>query len=129
MSAVVAVIVVGPLVAAMCGLLSSRHEVVRDIITMGSLAVVTGLAAWLLVVVNADGPVAVRVGGWDPELGIVLVADLFAALILLVATATILLVELFAIGQRRSAWGADPRLAGPILLVLTGGVVAGHPHG
>ena len=123
MSAVVAVIVVGPLVAAMCGLLSSRHEVVRDIITMGSLAVVTGLAAWLLVVVNTDGPVAVRVGGWDPELGIVLVADLFAALILLVATATILLVELFAIGQRRSAWGADPRLAGPILLVLTGGVV------
>ena len=51
-----------------------------------------------------------------------LVADLFAALILIVATATILVVEFFAIGQRRTPAGADPALAGPILLVLTGGV-------
>ena len=58
-------------------------------------------------------PTVVRVGGWDPELGIVLVADLFAALILVVAMATILVVELFAIGQRQTAWGADPTLAGP----------------
>ena len=64
-----------------------------------------------------------RVGDWDPELGIVLVVDLMAALVLLVAMATILVVQLFAIGQRRTAWGADPQLSGPLLLVLTSGVV------
>ena len=63
-----------------------------------------------------------RVGGWDPDIGIVLVADLFAALVLVVATATILVVELFAIGQRGTPAGGDPELVGPMLLVLTSGV-------
>ena len=122
MSTVIALVVVGPLFAAAAGLALRDRGLVRDVIAVGTLAVATGLSGWLLAAVNRDGTVVVRVGGWDPELGIVLVADLFAALILLVAIATILVVEIFAIGQRRTAWGADPRLAGPILLVLTGGV-------
>ena len=122
MSTVIAMVVVGPLFAAAAGLALRDRGLVRDVIAVGTLAVATGLSGWLLAAVNRDGTVVVRVGGWDPELGIVLVADLFAALILLVAIATILVVEIFAIGQRRTAWGADPRLAGPILLVLTGGV-------
>ena len=40
-----------------------------------------------------------RAGDWDPELGIVLVVDLMAALVLLVAMATIPVVQLFAIGS------------------------------
>ncbi len=122
MSTVIALVVVGPLLAAAAGLALRNRDLARDVITVGTLAVATGLSGWLLAAVNRDGTVVVRVGGWDPELGIVLVADLFAALILVVAIATILVVEIFAIGQRRTAWGADPRLAGPILLVLTGGV-------
>ena len=122
MSTVIAMVVVGPLFAAAAGLALRDRGLVRDVIAVGTLAVATGLSGWLLAAVNRDGTVVVRVGGWDPELGIVLVADLFAALILLVAIATILVVEIFAIGQRRTAWGADPRLAGPIQLVLTGGV-------
>ena len=51
-----------------------------------------------------------------------LVADLFAALTLPVGLVTILIVEIFAIGQRRTAWGANPELAGPLLGVLTAGV-------
>ncbi len=119
---VVSLLVVGPLLAAMAGLAARNRPLLRDVITIGSLSAVTGLAAWLLASVDRDGTVVVRVGGWHPELGIVLVADLFAALILVVAVATILVVEVFAIAQRRTAWGADPRLAGPILLVLTAGV-------
>ncbi len=122
MRSLVAVIVVGPLVMALAGLLLQRRAAVRDTITVGSLAAVTGLSGWLLAAVERDGPVVVHVGGWEPELGIVLVADLFAALVLVVSLAAILVVELFAIGQRGTSWGADPRVAGPILLALTAGV-------
>ncbi len=128
MSTVIAAVVVGPLLAAAAGLAVRNRGVVRDLITIGTLATVTGLAAWLLALVDRDGTVVVRVGGWDPELGIVLVADLFAALILLVSVATILVVEIFAIGQRRTAWGADPRLAGPDPARPDRRGLAGHPH-
>ena len=122
MTAVVGLVVAGPLVAAAAGFGSRNHRQLRDAITIGTLVAMTALSVWLLVAVERDGSVVLHVGGWQPELGIVLVADLFAALILPVAMATILVVELYAIGQRRTAWGADPRLAGPLLLVLSSGV-------
>ncbi len=122
MSTVVALLIVGPILAGAAGLLFRNRAVIRDAITLTSLVAVTGGAIWLLAAVESGGSIIVRVGGWRPELGIVLVADLFASLILLVAVATILVVELFAIAQRRTAWGADPGLAGPVLLVLTSGV-------
>jgi multicomponent Na+:H+ antiporter subunit D len=119
---VVGLAVILPLFAATLVLALRRHHRWRDVVTSAVLAVLTGLAAALLVAVDRDGTIVVRVGGWDPELGIVLVADLFAALVLLVATATIFVVELFAIGQRRTPAGADPAIVSPMLLVLAGGV-------
>jgi multicomponent Na+:H+ antiporter subunit D len=52
----------------------------------------------------------------------VLVADMFAALILVVALPTILVVQVFSMGQRSTGWGADPPVAAPMLLVLSAGV-------
>ncbi len=122
MSNIVALLVIGPLVAAGAALGLARFHRIRDSITLVGLTLCTVLAGVLLAEVERNGTIVVRVGGWDPELGITLVADLFAALILLVAMGTILIVESFAIGQRRTAWGADPMVAAPTLLVLTGGV-------
>ncbi len=122
MEAVVGLIVVGPMLAAAVALAVQHRPRIRDAVTIGTLATEAVLAAWLLAKVNSNGAVVLRVGDWTPELGIVLVADLFAALILTVALGTIFVVEVFAIGQRRTAWGADPELAGPLLLVLTAGV-------
>ena len=122
MTAVVALLVIGPLLAAALGLVVRAVPRLRDLITLGTLAVATVAAAWLLWSVRGDGTVVVFVGGWGPELGITLVADLFAALVLVVTTATILLVEVFAVGQRRTPAGADPSMVGPVLLVLAGGV-------
>jgi multicomponent Na+:H+ antiporter subunit D len=121
-TAVVGLAVVLPLLAAAVVLGFRHRATVRDVVTLATLAATTGMSAALLVAVDRDGTVVLRVGGWAPELGIVLVADLFAALILVVASATILVVELFAIGQRRTPAGADPAVVSPILLVLTGGV-------
>lgn len=122
MSALIMLVVIGPLLAAAAGLGLGLVPRVRDSITLAGLAGTTAAAAAILVGVHRDGAVVVRVGGWDPDLGIVLVADMFAALILLVATATILVVEIFSIGQRGTAAGADPTIVGPLLLVLTSGV-------
>jgi multicomponent Na+:H+ antiporter subunit D len=122
MTFVVGLVVVLPLLAAAVVLGFRHRSAVRDVLTLSTMAATTGMAAALLVAVDRDGTVVLRVGGWSPELGIVLVADLFAALILLVAFATILVVELFAIGQRRTPAGADPAVVSPILLVLAGGV-------
>ena len=122
MTAVIALVVVLPLLAAAVVLGVRRFGALRDVLTLSTMAAVTGMSAALLVEVDRNGTIVLNVGGWAPELGIVLVADLFAALILLVATATILVVELFAIGQRRTPAGADPSVVGPILLVLAGGV-------
>lgn len=122
MSAVIGLLVAGPLLAASLGLAFRNRSLIRDLITIGTLVAVTVLAVVLAVDVERSGTVAVNVGGWSPELGIVLVADLFAVMVLVAALVTILIVEIFAIGQRRTAWGADPRLGGPLLLVLTAGV-------
>ncbi len=122
MSVLVGLAVIVPLVAAMLSLGVRRHSFLRDAIVLGSLIGVSAIAAVLLVEVEANGSLVVRVGGWSPDLGIVLVADMFAVLVLAVALIAITLVEAFSIGQRRSSAGADPTIAAPMLLVLTAGV-------
>ena len=122
MTAVIALVVVLPLLAAALALATGTIPRLRDGLTIGTLLAVTALSVVLLVAVERDGSVVLRVGGWSPELGVVLVADLFAALILFIAVVTITVVELFAIGQRRTPAGANPAVVSPILLVLTGGV-------
>ena len=122
MNAVVALCVALPLLTSALVLGVRRMSKIRDAVTVATLAGVTAMAAVLLADVDRHGTVVLRVGDWAPDLGIVLVADLFAALILVVASATILVVELFAIGQRRTPAGADQSVVSPILLVLAGGV-------
>jgi multicomponent Na+:H+ antiporter subunit D len=122
MTTLVPLLVVGPLLAAALALAARSLGRLRDAITLITLFGVALGALILVLSVNRSGPVVVRLGGWHPELGIVLVADLFAALVLLSATATVLAVEVFSIGQRKTVWAASPDLVGPLLLVLTGGV-------
>ncbi len=122
MSALVAITVLGPLVASALGLTAKNHARARDGFVLAGLAAATAASGLLLASVAEDGTYVVRVGGWSPELGIVLVVDLFAALILPIALAIIFIVEIFAIGQRRTAWGANPELAGPLLGILSAGV-------
>jgi multicomponent Na+:H+ antiporter subunit D len=122
MSAVVGLLVVLPLLSAFIALAARNRPLVRDGITLVTIAACVALAVALLVAVDRDGPVVLRVGDWPADLGIVLVADLFAALVLVVGVVTILLVQVFAVGQRHTGWSADPTVAGPVLLVLTCGV-------
>ena len=122
MNLLVTTTVIAPILAAAAALLLRAHPKSRDVVTIVGIGLATLSSYAMLIDVNANGSQTVRVGGWAPELGIVLVADLFAVLVLPIALSIILVVEIFAIGQRRTAWGANPELAGPLLGVLTGGV-------
>jgi len=122
MTSVVGLIVGLPLLAAAAALGVRDRSRPRDLITLGTLFSVTVLSVILAIDVEQSGTVVLRSGGWGPELGIVLVADLFAVMVLVAAMVTILIVEVFSIGQRRTDWGADARTAPPMLLVLTAGV-------
>jgi len=122
MTSLISVTIVAPLVAAACSLAVRGRPLGRDIAVLAGLGSAATASHIMLVAVSRDGAHTVRVGGWAPELGIVLVADLFAALILPVALTIIFVVEIFAIGQRRTVWAANPQLSGPLLCVLTSGV-------
>lgn len=122
MNLLISLTIIAPLVTAGIGIAFQRKTRSRDLATIIGLVTATAAAFGILIDVIRNGPKAVHVGGWAPDLGIVLVADLFAALVLPIALAIILVVELFAVGQRRTAWGANPELAGPLLGVLTAGV-------
>jgi multicomponent Na+:H+ antiporter subunit D len=123
MTWLVALTILAPLTATAVSLATQKHQRARDASTLLGLATAAAAALGLLFhVARTNEPVVVRLGDWAPELGIVLVADLFAVLVLPVALTIIFVVELFAIGQRRSIWGANPELAGPMLGILTAGV-------
>ena len=122
MNVLVALTIAAPLLSATIGLLLRSHPVARDTVAGLGLGAAAGSSIALLIGVVQDGTVIVPVGGWHPELGIVLVADLFAALVLPWALTIIFVVELYAIGQRRTAWGANPELSGPLLAFLTAGL-------
>lgn len=122
MSALLAAIILAPLTASAVGLALGKNQPLRDASTMLGLAGATAASFGLLYQVANNGTVVLRVGDWDPELGIVLVADTFAVLVLPVALSIILVVEIFAIGQRRNAWGANPEISGPLIGVLATGV-------
>ncbi|MEM7340096.1 MAG: proton-conducting transporter membrane subunit [Actinomycetota bacterium] len=114
--------IAAPLAAATIALFLRGNAKARDLVTLAGLGVAAGSALAILFEVANSGTFTMRVGDWHPELGIVLVADMFAALILPVALTIIFVVEIFAIGQRRTRWGANPELSGPLVGVLTAGV-------
>jgi multicomponent Na+:H+ antiporter subunit D len=123
-SALVPLPVVVPLLgAALTLLLANRPGTQRSVSVLG-LGVSLAVAVVLLVEAHRNGPVVVRVGGWPPTAGIVLVADQLAALMLVVSLAVTLCVLLYSIGQGRGEAGesAPMTIYHPSYLVLTAGV-------
>ncbi|WP_340560668.1 Na+/H+ antiporter subunit D [Streptomyces sp. GSL17-111] len=104
MTTLVALPVLLPVLAAGLVLALTGRTTAQRALTVAVLTAVLADAVVLLVRVERDGPVVMEVGGWPPPLGIVLVADLLAALLLVVAVLVALAVLLFAVGQGR----ADP---------------------
>jgi multicomponent Na+:H+ antiporter subunit D len=119
-STILALPIVLPLLGAALSILSGRSRRVQRAISLTSLVAVLAIAVVLLVEVDRNGPVTVQAGGWAAPLGITLIADRFAALMLLVGSAMLLVVLVYAIGQP----GAERNHVGfqSVYLVLAAGV-------
>ncbi|MFD2764647.1 Na+/H+ antiporter subunit D [Micromonospora eburnea] len=123
-SALVPLPVVVPLLgAALTLVLGNRPRLQRSISVLGLSATLL-VAVLLLVEAYRHGPVVVQVGGWPAPVGIVLIADQLAALLLVVSSAVTLCVLVYSVGQGR--WEVGERtpvsIFHPTYLVLTAGV-------
>ncbi|HEY3484155.1 MAG TPA: proton-conducting transporter membrane subunit, partial [Ilumatobacteraceae bacterium] len=122
MSWLVPLPIVLPLVGAALSILVGRWRTAQraiGVVVLGTL-VVASIA--LLVDVDTNGTLVAEAGGWPAPMGITLVADRFAAVLLLVAEVTLLAVLLYAIGEP----GAERHHVGfqSAYLVLAAGVAA-----
>jgi multicomponent Na+:H+ antiporter subunit D len=116
--------VIMPLLGAALTLLLGRRPRAQRVVSIGVLAGALLVAVALLVLTVRHGPLVVEVGGWPAPLGIVLVADRLAALMLVVSGAVTLAVLLYSIGQGMADGHEETPLSvyHPTYLVLTAGV-------
>jgi multicomponent Na+:H+ antiporter subunit D len=92
--------VAGPLLAAGLSILIGDRPRVRRSIAFAGVATVLGLAIGLLVAADGGTPVVAQLGGWEAPIGITLVADRFAGIVLTVSGAMLLAVLWYADSQR-----------------------------
>jgi multicomponent Na+:H+ antiporter subunit D len=120
MSWLVAVPIVVPLIGAALSILVGRLRVVQRIIGVTCLAIVSVASVASFVSVEQGGTIVARAGGWPAPTGIVLVADRFAVVMLVVASLMLLGVLVYAIGEP----GAERNHVGfqSAYLVLAAGV-------
>lgn len=115
--------VVMPLFAAGLTLAMYRHPVAQRIISVVALALMVCAGTALLFVADG-GAVVVDVGGWAAPVGINLVADRLAALMLTVSSSVMLCVLLYSLGQGITDGdeAAPVSIYHPTYLVLAAGV-------
>ena len=105
-----------------CPILVGRSRPAQRIVGITVLGTVVVLSVVLLIEVDTNGTLVAEAGGWPAPLGITLVADRFAAVLLVVAEVTLLAVLVYAIGEP----GAERNHVGfqSVYLVLAAGVAA-----
>lgn len=122
MSWLVPLPVVMPLLGAAVTLLMFRRPRIQLAVAVLVITANLTVATALLTLVDA-GPLMAAVGGWPVPLGITLVADRFAALMLVVSSGVTLCVLLYSIGQQAAGDEEAPlAVYYPAYLILTAGV-------
>jgi multicomponent Na+:H+ antiporter subunit D len=120
MSVLLPLPVVVPLIAVGFVLLAWNRRTLQRAVAVPATAAALAAAVVILVRVATDGPQATGIGGWTASVGIVLVADLTAAMFLVVSLATALGVLVYSFGQ--SGIERDHPAFVPTYLVLVAGV-------
>ena len=113
-----------PILGAGASLALLHHPRLQRWLSLVVLGSVVAVAAVLLVQADRHGPQTVWIGAWPETLGIVLVADRLAALMLLVSAVVTLAVLAYSVGQgmTEDEEGAPISVYHPTFLVLVAGV-------
>ncbi|AIY02554.1 multisubunit Na+/H+ antiporter, MnhD subunit [Arthrobacter sp. PAMC 25486] len=116
--------VVLPFLGAALAFVLIRHPRAQRRVSLSTISITLLLEVWLLASVWTTGPIAVQLGGWAPPFGIVMVADQFAALLLVVSSAVSLAVLAYASGQGAADGEEDGPVSvfHPTYLILMAGV-------
>jgi multicomponent Na+:H+ antiporter subunit D len=111
-----------PLFGAALSIGLGRSRTAQRLIGVATLGLVAVSSVVLLLRVDDDGIASVQAGGWEAPIGITLVADRLAAIMLVIAVLMLLAVLIYAIGQP----GAEEDHVGfhPVYLILSAGVAA-----
>jgi multicomponent Na+:H+ antiporter subunit D len=122
MRVLLAMPIVLPLIAAAVAILAGRWRWVQRVVSISTLLAVVGTTVAVLVRVDADGATATQAGGWPAPVGITLVADRLAAVMLVISALMLLAVLVYAVGQG----DVERHFVGfhPVYLVLAAGVSA-----
>jgi multicomponent Na+:H+ antiporter subunit D len=122
MRALVVLPLVLPLAGA--GLSQALARLLRLQRVLGVLVLTATLIASIALAIRVDRETMViaRIGGWEAPVGITLAADLLSAIMLVVSSAMVLAVLIYAIGSPRTADQAP--FFHPVYLVLAAGVSA-----
>ncbi|GAA5154323.1 Na+/H+ antiporter subunit D [Nocardioides marinquilinus] len=112
-----------PLLGSGAALMLFRYPKAQRTLSVVVLSAIVVVAAVLLVLADQRGPQVVWLGGWN-DLGIALVADRLAALMLLVSSVVTLAVLLYSLGQgiSDSDRSAPVSIYHPTFLTLVAGV-------
>ena len=107
----IALPVLVPLFIGVLNLLAWRSARLQQTISIGGACLQIVAAAWLLISVQQGGIQHLQVGNWPAPFGIILAADLFSAIMVMVAAAVALVVAVYshaAIDLRRIKYGYYP---------------------
>jgi multicomponent Na+:H+ antiporter subunit D len=116
--------VILPLLGAGLTLMLSRRPALQRAVSVTVLSVVVVVAATLVWQAHRHGPQTIWIGAWPEPLGISLVADRLAALMVLVSAVVTLAVLVYSIGQGMTGDEHETPVSiyHPTFLVLSAGV-------
>ncbi len=122
MSNLVPLPVVLPLAGAALSILAGRSRVAQRVISLVALGATLAVSVVLLVLADRDDYVTHFDGGWPAEIGIAMIVDRLAGLMLVVSSLALFAVMIFAISEADE----ERRRVGfhPVYLVLAAGVSA-----
>ncbi|MGK8361609.1 Na+/H+ antiporter subunit D [Corynebacterium amycolatum] len=116
--------IIVPAATAAIALLLARFPKAQQAIALFSLGSLLGIASALVYLIYAHGIHTVQVGGWDAPIGITLVADNLAVLMITVSQLVLFAVMWFGIGQGISDGDEDEPISVfvPTYMLLNMGV-------
>ena len=126
-SALVPLPIVIPLICAAIAVIFGRFRILQRVLALGALTSSVVISIALLVQVEEHDVVKMDAGGWAAPLGITYVVDRLSAIMLVTSSLMLLIVLIYAIGQRGVE---DHHVAfDAIYLVLAAGVAASFVTG